>query len=82
LGAGSQFLGSRSQASSLPSVATAKTTALAETIDGLYKAEVIRRRGFGRFFKEVEYTTLKWVDWFNNRRIVEPIGNMPLAEAE
>ena len=56
--------------------------ALAETINGLYKAEVIHRRGPWRSFEAVEYATLEWVDWFNHRRLLEPIGNIPPAEAE
>ena len=56
--------------------------ALAETINGLYKAEVIHRRGPWRSFDAVEFATLEWVDWFNNRRLLEPIGNIPPAEAE
>ncbi len=51
--------------------------ALAETISGLFKAEVIHRRGPWRNFEAVEYATLEWVDWFNNRRLLEPIGNIP-----
>ena len=54
----------------------------AETINGLYKAEVIHRRGPWRGFEAVEFATLEWVDWFNNRRLLEPIGNIPPAEAE
>jgi putative transposase len=49
---------------------------------GLYKAEVIHRRGPWRSFDAVEFATLEWVDWFNNRRLLEPIGNIPPAEAE
>lgn len=56
--------------------------ALAETINGLFKAEVIHRRGPWRNFEAVEYATLEWVDWFNNRRLLEPIGNISPAEAE
>ena len=56
--------------------------ALAETINGLYKAEVIHRRGPWRSFEAVEFATLEWVDWFNHRRLLEPIGNIPPAEAE
>lgn len=56
--------------------------ALAETINGLYKAEVIHRRGPWRNRDAVEYATLEWVDWFNNRRLLEPIGNVPPAELE
>ena len=58
------------------------TERLAETINGLFKAEVIHRRGPWRNFEAVEYATLEWVDWFNNRRLLEPIGNIPPAEAE
>jgi transposase InsO family protein len=54
----------------------------AETINGLYKAEVIWRRGPWRIFEQVEFATLEWVAWFNNRRLLEPIGNIPPAEAE
>jgi putative transposase len=56
--------------------------ALAETINGFYKAEVIHRRGPWRSIESVEYATLEWVDWFNNRRLPERIGNIPPAEAE
>jgi len=55
---------------------------LAETINGLYKAEVIHRRGPWRSFEAVEYATLEWVNWFNNKRLLEPIGNIPPVEAE
>jgi putative transposase len=56
--------------------------ALAETINGLYKTEVIRRRSSWKTIDDVEMQTLNWVDWFNNRRLLEPIGNIPPAEAE
>jgi transposase InsO family protein len=56
--------------------------ALAETIIGLYKTEVIHHRGPWRGLDAVEYATLEWVDWFNNRRLLEPIGNVPPAELE
>ena len=56
--------------------------ALAETINGLFNTEVIRRRGPWRSLEAVEYATLKWVDWHSTRRLLEPIGNMPPAEAE
>ncbi len=56
--------------------------ALAETINGLYKAEVIYRRGPWKNMEAVEYATLEWVDWFNHRRLLEPIGNVPPAELE
>lgn len=67
---------------SVGSVGDSYDNALAETINGLYKAEVIHRRGPWRSMEAVEYETLKWVDWFNNRRLLEPIGNIPPAEAE
>ncbi len=56
--------------------------ALAETIHGLYKAAVIHRRGPWRSVEAVEFATLEWVDWFNNRRLLQPIGYRPPAEAE
>jgi putative transposase len=56
--------------------------ALAETIIGLYKTELIRRRGPWTGMDEVEYATLEWVDWFNHRRLLEPIGHVPPAEFE
>lgn len=56
--------------------------ALAETIIGLYKTEVIRHRGPWRTIDMVEYATLEWVDWFNNRRLLESIGDIPPAERE
>ena len=55
--------------------------ALAETINGLYKAEVIHRRTW-KTCEAVELATLEWVDWFNHRRLLEPIGYIPPAEAE
>ena len=54
---------------------------LAETVIGLFKTEVIRRRGPWRI-EPVEFATLEWVDWFNRQRILKPIGNIPPAEAE
>ncbi|CAO3440944.1 Mobile element protein [Azospirillum endophyticum] len=67
---------------SVGSVGDSYDNALAETINGLYKTEVIRRRGSWRNLEAVEFATLEWVDWFNNRRLLEPIGNSPPAEAE
>src|SRR6202789_3707993 len=67
---------------SVGSVGDSYDNALAETINGLYKAEVIHRRGPWRSFEAVEFASLEWVDWFNNRRLLEPIGNIPPAEAE
>ena len=67
---------------SVGSVGDSYDNALAETINGLYKTEVIHRCGPWRSFEAVEIATLEWVDWFNNRRLLEPIGNIPPAEAE
>lgn len=67
---------------SVGSIGDSYDNALAETINGLYKTEVIHRRGPWRSFEAVEFATLEWVDWFNNRRLLEPIGNIPPAEAE
>jgi putative transposase len=67
---------------SVGSVGDSYDNALAETINGLYKAELIHRRGPWRSFEAVELATLEWVDWFNHRRLLEPIGNVPPAEAE
>jgi len=64
------------------SVGDSYDNALAETIIGLYKTEVIHHRGPWRNLEAVEYATLEWVDWFNNRRLLEPIGNVPPAECE
>ena len=68
--------------SSVGSKGDSYDNALAETINGLYKTEVIHKRGPWRTVDEVEYATLEWVDWFNNRRLLEPIGNIPPAELE
>ena len=67
---------------SVGSVGDRYDNALAETIKGLHKAEMIWRRGPWRSLEQVEFATLEWVDWFNNKRLLEPIGNMPPAEAE
>ena len=56
--------------------------ALAETINGLFKTEVIRPRGPWRSVEAVEFATLDWVDWFDTHRLLAPIGNIPPAEAE
>ena len=69
-------------AASVGSVGDSYDNALAETVIGLYKTEVIRRRGPWRHLEAVEYATLEWVDWFNHRRLLEPIGNVPPAEFE
>jgi putative transposase len=67
---------------SVGSVGDSYDNALAETIIGLYKTELIRRRGPWKGIDEVEYATLEWVDWFNHRRLLEPIGYVPPAEYE
>jgi transposase InsO family protein len=56
--------------------------AMAESVIGLYKAEVIRHEGPWKGLEEVEFATLEWVDWFNNVRLLEPIGYVPPAEFE
>ena len=56
--------------------------ALAESIIGLFKTEVIQRTGPWRHLEAVEFATLTWVDWFNTRRLLEPIGYVPPAEYE
>src|SRR5437762_2456090 len=67
---------------SVGSVGDSYDNALAESINGLYKTKVIRRRGPWRSLELVEFATLEWVEWFNNRRLLGPIGNVPPAEAE
>jgi putative transposase len=67
---------------SVGSVGDSYDNALAESINALYKAEVIHRRGPWRSLEAVELATLEWVDWFNHRRLLEPNGNIPPAEAE
>lgn len=67
---------------SVGSVGDSYDNALAETINGLCKAELIHRRRPWRSFEAVEFATLTWVDWFNNRWLLEPVGNIPPAEAE
>lgn len=67
---------------SVGSVGDSYDNALAETINGLYKTEVIRRQGPWRNLEAVEFATLEWVDWFNNRRLLQPIGNIPPVELE
>jgi putative transposase len=67
---------------SVGSVGDSYDNALAETIIGLYKTELIRRRGPWKGIDDLEYATLEWVDWFNHRRLLEPIGYVPPAEFE
>jgi len=67
---------------SLGSVGDSYDNALAETVIGLYKTEVIRRHGPWRSLEALELMTLEWVDWFNQRRLLEPLGHIPPAEAE
>jgi putative transposase len=67
---------------SVGSVGDSYDNALAETINGLYKAEVIHRQSSWRRREDVEWATLQWVDWFNNRRLLEPLGYVTPAEAE
>jgi transposase InsO family protein len=67
---------------SVGSVGDSYDNALAETVNGLYRAKVIHRRRPWRTLEAVAYARLEWVDWFNNRRLLEPIGHVPPAEAE
>jgi transposase InsO family protein len=67
---------------SVGSVGDSYDNALAESINGLFKTEVIRRKGPWRSIDAVEIATLEWVDWFNNRRLLGPIGHVPPAEFE
>ena len=68
--------------SSVGSVGDSYDNAMAESIIGLYKTEKIWPRGPWKNLDEVEYATLEWVDWYNNRRLLEPIGNIPPIEFE
>jgi putative transposase len=87
---GTQYLSIRyterlAEAGIEPSVGTVGDSydnALAETVIGLFKTEVIRRRGPWRNIDSVEFATLEWVDWFNNRRLLEPLGYLPPIEYE
>jgi len=67
---------------SVGSVGDSYDNALAESVIGLYKTEVIYRLGPWRSCEHVEFETLDWVDWFNNRRLLEPLGNIPPVEFE
>ena len=67
---------------SVGSVGDSYDNALAETIIGLYKTEVIRKRGPWKNLDDVEYATLEWIDWYNHRRLLGPIGDIPPAEKE
>ena len=87
---GSQYVGIRyserlGEAGIAPSVGSkgdSYDNALAETINGLNKAELIHRRAPWKTMQSVELATLEWVSWFNHHRLLEPIGYMPPAEAE
>jgi putative transposase len=85
---GSQYLAMRyterlADAGIEPSVGSrGDSYALAESVIGLFKTEVIRRQGPWRGLDAVEFATLDWVDWFNHRRLLEPIGDVPPAEYE
>ena len=87
---GTQYLSMRyterlAEAGIAPSVGSrgdSYDNALAESIIGLFKAEVIQRKGPWRHLEAVEFATLHWVDWFNTRRLLEPIGYVPPAEYE
>ena len=67
---------------SVGSVGDSYDNALAESVIGLYKTEKIYRQGPWKSFDDVEFATLEWIDWFNNRRLLKPIGDIPPAEYE
>ncbi len=67
---------------SVGSVADSYDNALAETINGLYKAELVHKQGPWKTVEKLEWETLNWVSWFNQQRLLEPIGNIPPAEFE
>jgi transposase InsO family protein len=67
---------------SVGSVGDSYDNDLAESVIGLYKTELIRQRGPWRHLEAVEFATLEWIDWFNNRWLLEPIGNIPPVEFE
>lgn len=67
---------------SVGSVGDSYDNALAETIIGLYKTEIVEPRGPWKSFDAVEYAVAEWVEWFNNKRLLGPIGDIPPAEAE
>ncbi len=67
---------------SVGSVGDSYDNALAESVIGLFKTEVIRRRGPWRNLDDVEFAVLEWVHWFNTTRLFEPIGHVPPAEFE
>jgi transposase InsO family protein len=75
-------LGDAGIAPSVGSRGDSYDNALAESVIGLFKTEVIRRLGPWRHLEAVEFATLDWVDWFNHRRLLEPIGYVPPAEYE
>ena len=87
---GTQYLSMRytdrlTEAGIAPSVGSrgdSYDNALAESVIGLFKTEVIQRKGPWRHLEAVEFATLEWVDWFNTRRLLEPIGYVPPAEYE
>ena len=67
---------------SVGSVGDAYDNAMAESVTGLCKTEVINKQGPWKHRQAVKFATLAWVDWFNNRRLLEPIGNIPPVELE
>ena len=67
---------------SIGSVGDSYDNALAESVIGLYKTELIRIKGPWKHLEDVEFATLEYIDWFNNRRVLEPIGDIPPAEYE
>ena len=78
----SEHLAEAGISASVGSVGDSFDNALAETITGLYKTELIKHRGPWRTVEQVEYATAEWVDWFNHRRLYEYCGDVPPAELE
>jgi putative transposase len=78
----SEHLAEAGISASVGSVGDSFDNALAETINGLYKTELIKHRGPWRTVEQVEYATAEWVDWFNHRRLYEYCGDVPPAELE
>jgi putative transposase len=78
----SEHLAEAGISASVGSVGDSFDNALAETINGLYKTELIKPRGPWRTVEQVEYATAEWVDWFNQRRLYEYCGDIPPAELE
>ena len=78
----SERLGEAGIEPSVGSTGDSYDNAMAETINGLYKTELVHKLGAWKTVEALEWETLKWVSWFNQQRLLEPIGNIPPAEFE